>query len=343
MLTGAGRPLRFLIVVLGGWTGIRAAMLWPITPDIAMQQARARPVTAVPPVAFAANVPPWAPVARPTSRHAEPAGAAAHLRAASTSVAEARQTVPAPPQRQATHVPALHEPASHESGIIAGLPVAGPALAAHATRSRLFGSAWLFVRGGGNATGGIPPAQLGGSQAGLRLAYALREDRRLALAARVSSPLGNGMRELALGVEWQPTRLPLRLVAEQRIALGEGRGGPTLAAVGGVGPTPLAAGFRLEAYAQGGVIARDGGEGYADGALRVARPIATLGGVRIDLGGGSWGAAQKGTRRLDVGPSLSATLPIGPQPLRLSLDWRQRVAGNAAPGSGPVVTLGADF
>jgi hypothetical protein len=182
-----------------------------------------------------------------------------------------------------------------------------------------------------------------GSQAGLRLAYALTENRRLALAARASSPLGDGMRELALGVEWQPTRLPVRLVAEHRFALGGGRGGPTLAAVGGVGPVPIAAGFTLESYAQAGIIGRDGGEGYADGAMRMARPIVRLGSTRFDLGGGAWGAAQKGATRLDLGPSLSATVPLGRQPVRVSLDWRQRVAGNAAPGSGPVVTMGADF
>ena len=113
--------------------------------------------------------------------------------------------------------------------------------------------------------------------------------------------------------------------------------------IGGVNPVDVAAGFRLEAYGQAGVIGRDGGEAFADGAVRLARPVATLGRVRLDAGGGSWGAAQKGASRLDVGPSLSATLPIGKQPVRLSLDWRQRAAGNAAPGSGLVLTMGADF
>ena len=251
-------------------------------------------------------------------------------------------SAPLPPQATPESAPSAPAPAAVAPGIIAGLPSAAPP-STRARRARLFGSAWLVARDGSAGARGIPTAQLGGSQAGLRLAYALTDDRRLALAARASAPLGKGMRELALGVEWQPTSLPVRLVAEQRIALGEGRGGPTLAAVGGLGPLPLAAGFRLEAYAQGGVIARGGGELYADGALRIARPLARLGGVTLDLGAGGWGAAQRDASRLDLGPSLSATLPIGPQPVRLSLDWRQRVAGNAAPGSGPVLTLGTDF
>jgi hypothetical protein len=36
-------------------------------------------------------------------------------------------------------------------------------------------------------------------------------------------------------------------------------------------------------------------------------------------------------------------LPVRSHSLRLSLDWRERVAGNAMPRSGPALTLGADF
>lgn len=334
-MTRDGRPLRFLVLVMTGWVGARAVMLWPgasvavardvITPRpaAALRATEGRPVAAEPPY-YA----PFAPAVRPTARLHIPAGPAGRV------------------PTDDVHLPSigLDEPSS--PGLIAGLPI--PLSSARPQpqpqhRSRLFGSAWAVARGGNGLPAGVPGVQLGGSQAGVRLGYALREDRRLAVVARVSSPLGRGMREGAVGIEWQPTRLPVRLVAEQRFALGPGRGGPTLAAVGGVGPRPLAAGFRLEAYVQAGMIARSGTEGFADGALRVARPVAVLGGVKIDLGGGTWGAAQRGATRLDVGPSLSAVVPVGPQPVRLSLDWRQRVAGNAAPGSGLVATLGADF
>lgn len=337
-MTGAGRPLRFLAIVMGGWIGVRAVMLWPHAAVAAAEQAvipssvAATPAAALGPPRFAM---PQAYFASPSLFQAPAPPATVHETSAPSIVGRLAWTPPMPAVAQRPTAPS-------PPGIVAGLPATISA-DAPARRSRLFGSAWLFVRGGTGPANGIPSAQLGGSQAGLRLAYALTENRRLALAARASSPLGDGMRELALGVEWQPTRLPVRLVAEHRFALGAGRGGPTLAAVGGVGPVPLAGGFMLESYAQAGIIARDGGEGYADGALRVARPITQLGGTRLDVGGGAWGAAQKGATRLDLGPSLSATVPLGRQPVRVSLDWRQRVAGNAAPGSGPVVTMGADF
>ncbi|WP_204317143.1 hypothetical protein, partial [Klebsiella aerogenes] len=45
------------------------------------------------------------------------------------------------------------------------------------------------------------------------------------------------------------------------------------------------------------------------------------------------GVASRGER--GRGPEI--------EPLRIALDWRQRVAGEARPGSGPALTLGADF
>jgi hypothetical protein len=337
-----GRPLRFLVLVAGGWVAARGVMLWP-------------------------GVPPLAAVGSAMVPHADAQGskesaAPLALPGVATAVVWHRQ-----PMAPVTHgTPAFlgpfleqeHQPAiqplgqttpissnAPDTGIIAGLPVRVPTVKAQAghTPSRFFGSAWLFVRPGNGTAAGLSGPQLGGSQAGVRLGYALTANRRLALAARASSPLGKGMREVAFGVEWQPTRLPVRVIAEQRIAVGAGRGGPTLGIVGGAGPLPVAGGFRLETYAQGGIIGRDGGEGFADGAARIARPAASLGDIRIDLGGGLWGAAQKGAARVDIGPSLSARVPLGGQPVRVSLDWRQRVAGNATPGSGLVLTLGADF
>jgi hypothetical protein len=212
--------------------------------------------------------------------------------------------------------------------------------------SRLAGSAWAIVRGGeGGATllGGAPGGQLGGSQAGARLTYALGERRRLALSARVATPLHGAGREAAFGLDWQPTRAPLHLVAEQRVSLDAGRGGPVLMAIGGIGPTPVAAGFRLEAYGEAGAIDRDRVEGFGDGAVRVTRTVATLGLLRLDLGGGAWGAVQRGARRLDVGPTLGGVVPVAGKAVRMTLDWRQRIGGDARPGSGPALSIGTDF
>lgn len=208
---------------------------------------------------------------------------------------------------------------------------------------RWSGSAWLVVRGGSGLAPGALGGQLGGSQAGLRLAYTVSARQRLALAARVATPLGTGLREAALGVEWQPTRLPVRLIVERRFALSGGADGTGVGIVGGVGPTAVAEGFRIEAYAQAGVIRRVTEEPYADGAARIAHPVAKARGARIDLGAGVWGAAQRGAARLDIGPSLALNVPVAKHAIRLTLDWRQRVAGNARPGSGAALTVGTDF
>jgi hypothetical protein len=176
----------------------------------------------------------------------------------------------------------------------------------------------------------------------MRLTDALGEARRVAHGGRVSTPLRGRGREAALGPDWQPTRLPLHVVVEQRIALnGQAKSRPAVALIGGINPTPVAAGFRLEGYGQAGAVAKTGA--FADGALRLARPLLAYGPARIDVGVGAWGGAQRGAARLDVGPSASISLPVADRNLCLSLDYRQRVAGGAAPGSGPVFSIGSDF
>ena len=136
----------------------------------------------------------------------------------------------------------------------------------------------------------------------------------------------------------------MRLVAEERIAIDGGGSGPALWAWSAASARSRSRSvFRLEAYGQAGVIRRTDAEAYADGALRVAHPIAKIGAARIDLGAGAWGGAQRGAARLDVGPSVAVTVSLAKHPVRLTLDWRERVAGSARPGSGPALTLGTDF
>jgi len=219
---------------------------------------------------------------------------------------------------------------------------AQPVATALPTRPRWSGSAWAFVRGAGDA-GGVATPQLGGSQIGARVAYRLDARGRVAAVARVAAATGVRQQEAAIGVEWQPTRLPIRLVAEQRIGIANIRGGPAIGLVGGVSALPLGAGLRVDGYAQGGVIARDRADGYVDGAASVGRTIASRGRSRLELGLGAWGAAQRGAARLDLGPSLVAVLPVEAHAIRIGVQWRERVAGNARPGSGAVLSIGADF
>ncbi|MET4898469.1 hypothetical protein RN629_15135 [Sphingomonadaceae bacterium jetA1] len=203
---------------------------------------------------------------------------------------------------------------------------------------RWSGSGWAILRQGAGAL--LPGGQLGGSQFGVGVLRRL--DRRGALAAslRVSAPWEGIGREMALGVDWRPSsRLPVRLLIEQRIALDRGQGGPAVLAVGGIGPRRLAAGLSLTGYAQAGMVARDRIEPFADGAMRMTRDVAE----GLDMGLGLWGGAQRGVARVDIGPMLGAALPLPGAAMRLSLEWRQRVAGHAAPGSGPTLSLASDF
>ncbi|MBS0480239.1 MAG: hypothetical protein JSR79_13205 [Proteobacteria bacterium] len=217
-----------------------------------------------------------------------------------------------------------------------------PATASSQAR-RWSASAWFVLRGGRGIAPGLGGGQLGGSQTGLRLTYAIGEARRVAIVGRVATPLNGSGREGAIGVEWRPTRLPIRIVAEYRVSLDGGASGPAVGAIAGVGPAPVALGFDLEAYGQAGVVRRRRAEFFVEGAARLSRRVFSVGDAKVDLGLGGWGGAQRGVSRLDVGPSVGVRLPVAGKAIRASLDWRQRIAGDARPGSGPVFVLGGDF
>ena len=340
---GQGRPLRFLMIVVGGWTGARVALLWP--------EAHVERLASV---TRAARAP--APRLAPGTRAPAPLIAAGSLAATGVMLPRGRLLAPAgwpvsrvaPPvvpmavvERVGAPAVAIVAPVAVNAGA-ARYDAAQPVATALPTRPRWSGSAWAFVRGAGDA-GGVATPQLGGSQIGARVAYRLDARGRVAAVARVAAATGVRQQEAAIGVEWQPTRLPIRLVAEQRIGIANIRGGPAIGLVGGVSALPLGAGLRVDGYAQGGVIARNRADGYVDGAASVGRTIASRGRARLELGLGAWGAAQRGAARLDLGPSLVAVLPVEARAIRVGVQWRERVAGNARPGSGAVLSIGADF
>lgn len=328
-----GRPLRFLAVTLGGWTVVRVTLSWPAIAPLPALIAAAAPEAAAQPGAL----PTMSPRAHKISSRTAPAVGTKRRQALSAFVA----SLDPPRQTSApTLVQSVLSPDPDDRPPLAG--VLAPIALTTISPSRLSGSGWFLLRGGAAASNAPFGGQLGGDQAGIRLTYALGA-RRVALAARVSTPLAGRGREAAIGVEWRPTALPVRVVAEQRIGLDGNRGGPSIGVIGGFGPSPVAAGFRLETYGQAGAIAHGGVEGFVDGAVRLARPVATPGGIALDLGIGAWGGAQRDAARLDIGPSLGATLPLGDRRLRVALDWRQRVAGTASPGSGPALSIGTDF
>ena len=328
----AGRPLRFLGAVLGGWAGLRLFVLWP-------EGEGPRLVAPAPFRAAAAQAAVSTPASLPLASRVASLRPIPRLLVPASSVRVPRAPEPMRIATAAVGAMPVVAPPAPDQPPQALVPPPLPERASGA--SRWSGSLWAIVRGSGEG-GGVGSSQLGGSQAGARLAYALGEGRRVSLVARVASPLEGGGREAALGVEWRPFDLPVRMFAEQRIALDDGKGGPSAGLVGGV-YRALPRGFRLEGYGQAGVIARGGVEGFADGAVRVARPVALAGPATLDLGAGAWGGAQRGAERIDLGPTLGVSGPVAGRNVRLSLDYRARVAGRARPGSGPALSLGTDF
>lgn len=326
-------PLRFLAIVLGGWAALRTAVIAP-------------PWTSPP--AGAAAALPRAPPRAVVRAEAWPAAVSVDLIARDREPFSRRSGLPAPlastPSRPSP-APAFLPPPAPASRIESAeaLPRLPPGLVrAPATAGRWSLSAWAFVRRGDSAAlaaGGL----LGGSQAGGRLIFRLNRDpaRPLALSARLSIPLRRPAgAEAALGLDWRPARrLPVRLLAERRQALGrEGRSAFALTLYGGVGEVPFGR-FRLDAYAQAGAVGARSPDLFGDGSARLSLPLND----RFRLGAGAWAAAQPGLARLDLGPQAALRLPVAGRPVTLAADWRLRVAGKAEPGSGPTLTLSTDF
>jgi hypothetical protein len=324
-----GRPLRFLALVAVGWVAIRVAILWVETGSLpeAIRSFAAPGIASLPPrehsavIALKPGVGPAASV--PVARALAPpryVGDPVRMRMALLNQLQFGDA-------EYTDSPALLAPALFTV----------PAQARAGPVNRWSASAWVTARpGSGLAV--APGGQLGGGQAGVRLVYLLDPGRRISLFGRFVTPLSGPGREATLGVEWQPTRAPVRLVAEQRFAIDGGKSGPGLGMVAGLDRD--VAGFRLESYGQAGVVRRAQAEPYADGAARATHRI---GHSRFAIGAGIWGAAQRDAARFDAGPSATLAVPVAGHDFRFALDWRQRVAGSARPGSGVALTLGSDF
>lgn len=326
----SGRPIRFLGATLVGWTVFRVVALWPgVDPLPALIRAAAPPVVA--------EVLPAGAHLELSSRVAP--GPAGRRTASAIMINRPDPAIPPASAAPATvllarsdQVEVQQQAAPLQPPPLRPTPLADPS-------SRWALSVWAIARDG--RSGALPNGQLGGSQTGARATYLLDRRRRVALAARASTPLEGRGREAAIGIDWQPTSAPVHLVVEQRVSLDGGRSRPAAYLIGGLDPLPVGRGFCLEAYGQAGAVQHIGA--FADGAARLARPVAKIGGVRIDLGIGSWGGAQRGAARLDIGPSAAAILPVAGRSVRVTLDWRQRIAGDAAPGSGPALAIGGDF
>jgi hypothetical protein len=353
--TVSGRPVRFFVVLMGGWTLIRlgsaaSSMFWPASlPQSSprMQETPApRPlsltgermtVAAASPLMLknmqVLKMPTLAPTVATSHRKPAPSpvrpaqdGSLTLLALAGPNPSAIPHTGPQQGEPPASAVP-LAAPGQHGSD-----------------RWRVSG--WLLWRDGSASRANIVTAgRLGGSQAGLRLDYDLTPGSagRAAAYGRATAALNRpASPEGALGIAWQPLRaIPVSIAAERRIALGKGaRDANALLAVGGFGPTPLVSGIEAEAYAQAGMVGFHRRDLFADGKFSLLSPISQS---PLRLGASLSGGAQPGVERLDVGPEVQLRLPLPHAAARLSIEWRERVAGQASPPSGLAVTLGADF
>ena len=202
---------------------------------------------------------------------------------------------------------------------------------------------WALLRGQQGQFALPPPSlasggTLGGSQAGVRLFYYFSPQ--VAAVLRTSPDVGRRGGEVALGVRAQPLRsLPVWVTAERRQALGRYGGGRNAFAVfaeTGIYNRPVPFGFLLDGYAQAGAVDFRSRDLFADGGFTLARPL-----FRNFSGGfGVWGGVQPHLYRIDAGPRLTMQVRRN---LRVHLDWRQRLGGNAEPSSGPALTLSGDF
>ncbi len=360
-----------LALVLAGWATARTVW-WedPFAPAVAIAEAETSAAAGAPP----ASLPPAA-----TGR-AEPARAspsAPLLTApewlpprAFAAVSGARRTAaasglapppPAPSNPRAIIGPAAAVPPSARAPPAAPFAPFLPAEALppapdRAQPKRWSLDGWAFWRQGSGAApvsqGRVPV--YGASQAGAVLQYRLApsapNDPRL-YARAYRALVRQGESELALGASTRPlSRVPLRVAGEVRYtdaALGNSWR-PAAYAVTELPPLALPLGTRLEAYGQAGWVGGPQPTPFADGQASLTRELPALAQIsgdrlRLSFGAAAWGGAQEDAQRLDLGPTLRLDLRIGEVPARLSVDWREQVAGDAAPRSGVAVTLATGF
>lgn len=331
---GDGRAFRFVGLVAGGWLMMRIAMLWHATGSLPAAVGQLLPLPR-----HAAARTPAGPEAPPPSTRLPPPRTATEAPHPMRPVA----TTPLPTLPQVPHtIAASVSPVPQAPAAVDPLPVLPPGIPPGPGRppAPVSVSAWLIARSG--VGGDLPLApQLGGTQGGVRVDYAIGGG--FAATGRIAVPVSGAGRELSLGIAWRPRGVPIRIVAERRIALDSARGGPSIGISGGIDAVPLPAGLILSGYAQAGTILRDRLDHFADGSARATRRVAGARGVEFDIGAGAWGGAQRGAARLDIGPSVGVSLPVAGGRMRATLDWRQRVAGTARPGSGPALTVGIDM
>ena len=240
--------------------------------------------------------------------------------------------------------PALPPRADDRSNQPAGPSQPGP------RNNRWSFDAWAYWRDGSesSAASGVVTPGYGRSQAGgiLRYALAPQSTRKPEAFVRISSAFEQRDTDIATGVSAKPVpSLPVRAHVELRYTRFEDGSAwrPAAYATTGFDKVALPLGSTLRGYAAAGYVGGEASTPFVDGQLVTSRKLRSVGATEVSIGAGAWGGAQDGAERLDVGPSAGLAFPIASGTARLSLDYRQRIAGNAAPSSGIAATLATSF
>ena len=218
-------------------------------------------------------------------------------------------------------------------------------------RRRWSGDAYALFRDAGLAGPTASPV-LGGGQSGASLSYRIDPlaPRPLAVFGRIyaahdaNNAIDPRSAQAAIGVRWQ-MRPGISIAAERLVAIGADTRSDWNLRVAAGGERRLGR-IGIDGYAEAG--ARGNGDLYAGGEAHALVGLGAVGPVQLAAGPGVWGSIQSAADvvgRVDIGAGITARLPAGVAVTGVAVTgtWRWRVAGNAAPGSGPALTVGMAF
>ncbi|MGB3471086.1 MAG: hypothetical protein WBA51_09720 [Erythrobacter sp.] len=250
----------------------------------------------------------------------------------------------------------IDQPARGVSPTSPLIPAASDRGSGKASMDRWTLDAWAFARQG---SGSAPISQgrvpvYGASQAGAILQFSAapqsKHDPRAYVRA-YRALIDRPENEVAAGISARPLPgVPVRVSAEIRAT--DNRFGsdvrPAAFAITELPAFSFPANISAEVYAGAGYVGGIADTAFVDGQATLTREMVRFGSdgkdsVRLSIGAGAWGGAQRDAERLDVGPTMRLDLAVGDVPARVSLDWRERIGGDAEPVSGLAATLSTRF
>jgi hypothetical protein len=219
----------------------------------------------------------------------------------------------------------------------------------HSKRKRAVVSFWTLLRNGPSQGTLTTNGQIGGSQSGVRARFPLStfgSRTSLNISSRLSSPLTTaGGMEASIGASIAiNNKIPVEIIIERRIPIGgAGKQSWSLTGVTGFNAVQLPQKLQADGYLQTGIVGSRTRRPFIGGNIVVSKATDMNHPDRLRLGLGLWGDAQAGLSRVDIGPEISFRAKSLGLPLRISAQWRFRVAGDANPPSGPALVIGGEF